>query len=520
MRCRGISQSEDSQAIYLDATQLQLELQSYSAQDVVVDDLSSSHLAYVIYTSGSTGQPKGVVTEHKSAINLSKNQTILFEVNNTSRVLGFASLSFDACTWEWMMALLTGAKFYICNKAEQASVKALESLMIRNTLSHATLPPTILRLMNTSLDYHFSCLIVAGEACDEALANLWSAKYSMYNAYGPTETSVCASVGQIQPKCLIHIGKPIANAQLYVLNDVLQIAPIGTPGELYIGGAGLARGYLNRPELMAERFIDNPFYDEADPNSSERLYKTGDLVRYLPDGNIEFLGRIDHQVKVRGFRIELGEIEHQLISHDEVNEAVVIARDSEVGDKRLVAYVTHAEASSMLIVEGEEGHEQAQALRHEFIDSLRSELGHSLPDYMVPSAYVILEQLPLTPNGKLDRKALPAPDMTSQQKAYVAPTTQTQKLLCEIWEEVLGVERVGITDNFFELGGHSLLVVRAITQINTQLNVNLSLIDLFGALTVKELNHKIENFDSKNNTTLIKPRHVEVKKSELKEMEL
>ena len=248
---------------------------------------------------------------------------------------------------------------------------------------------------------------------------------------------------------------------------------------------------MNRPELTAERFIDNPFYDEVDPNSSERLYKTGDLVRYLPDGNIEFLGRIDHQVKVRGFRIELGEIEHQLISHDEVNEAVVIARDNEAGDTRLVAYVTHDKASSMLVTEGEEEHEQAQTLRHEFIDSLRSELGRSLPDYMVPSAYVILEQLPLTPNGKLDRKALPAPDMTSQQQAYIAPTTQTQKLLCEIWEEVLGVERVGITDNFFELGGHSLLATRLVGLIQTRLELHIPLKQLFSSPTIESLSASV-----------------------------
>ena len=280
----------------------------------------------------------------------------------------------------------------------------------------------------------------------------------------------------------IPLGKPVDNTFSYILNDALMLCPIGTPGELHIGGSGLARGYLNRVGLTAEKFIDNPFHDESNPNSSERLYKTGDLVRWLPDGNLEYLGRIDHQVKIRGFRIELGEIEYQLLNHDEVNDAVVVALSNVNGDKRIVAYVTHDEADKLLF-----SGEQGQTRRHEFIESLRQQLTRELLDYMVPSAFVVLESLPLTPNGKVDRKALPAPELSLQQKAYVAPTTETEKLLCELWQDLLAVERVGVTDNFFEVGGHSLLVAKLVIEINRLFSISIELKQLFNFQKLNEL---------------------------------
>lgn len=484
-KLKGQTPVSDEQSVIIDSEVLFAKLQTYSTKNIAVDTLTSSHLAYVIYTSGSTGNPKGVMVEHSGGVNMSNSQISLFGVDKTSRVLAFASLSFDAAFWEWSMALLKGATLYVCNTQERTDVNALESLLVNKQISHGTLPPAILQFMDVSLAYSLSCLIVAGEACDKALAHIWSDKYAMYNAYGPTETTVCASVGRIVPDSPIHIGRGIDNLGLYVLTEHGGISPIGVAGELHVGGISLARGYLNQEELTREKFIPNPFFDKSNPNNSERLYKTGDLVRYLPDGNVEFLGRIDHQVKIRGFRIELGEVEHQLLTHDEVKDAVVVALSNDVGEKRLVAYVTNDKAASMAFEgQDEENNDEALALRHDFIESLKAALSQDLPDYMVPSVFVVLEQLPLTPNGKVDRKALPKPDMSLQQKAYVAPTTETEKLLCGIWQEVLGLEQVGITDNFFELGGHSLLATRLIATINNRLGVEAPLKLLFNAPTI------------------------------------
>jgi len=256
----------------------------------------------------------------------------------------------------------------------------------------------------------------------------------------------------------------------------MRAVPVGVPGELLIGGAGLARGYLNRPDLTAEKFIANPFYDKTDPNSSERLYKTGDLVRRLPDGNLEFLGRIDHQVKIRGFRIELGEIENTLAADSSVKDAVVLAKESPGGDKRLVAYV---------VTDSVGRHSDDTAA--DYIGHLRQHVSARLPDYMVPSAFVLLEKLPLTPNGKVDRKALPEPDLSQRQGDYVAPRTETERVLCDIWQEVLGVERVGVTDNFFRLGGHSLLATRQLAQLSNQFGVFIPMKELFSRQNVFEL---------------------------------
>ena len=266
-----------------------------------------------------------------------------------------------------------------------------------------------------------------------------------------------------------------------------------------MSGAGLARGYLNRPELTAEKFIPNPFYDKTNPASSERLYKTGDLVRWLPDGNLEFLGRIDHQVKIRGFRIELGEIENTLSAHGDVNDTVVLAKESATsGDKRLIAYVvTDA-------VDLQDEGERAGSARHELIETLRHHVSQRLPDYMVPSVFVLLDRLPLTPNGKVDRKALPEPDMSAQQALYVAPRTDTEKLLCEIWQEVLGVEQVGITDDFFQLGGHSLLATRLVARIHQGFGVTLPLKTLFSTPRIESLAQALLSLDKDMARPLVK----------------
>ena len=282
---------------------------------------------------------------------------------------------------------------------------------------------------------------------------------SLYNQYGPTESHVVTvfSLSELPGKwpALPPIGRPIANTKIYLLDPYLQPVPVGVPGELHIGGDGLARGYHNRPELTAERFIPNPFSEEP----GARIYKTGDLARYLPDGNIEFLGRIDHQVKIRGFRIELGEIEAVLGQHPAVTETVVLAREDKQGNKRLVAYIVRYQGSTISTSE------------------LRNFLRQKLPDYMIPSAFVMLDSLPLTPNGKIDRKALPEPDSERPdlEDSYIAPRSPIEKVLAGIWCEVLGLNQVGVHDNFFELGGHSLLATQVISRLRNVFEVEIPL---------------------------------------------
>ena len=404
------------------------------------------NLAYVIYTSGSTGRPKGVAVSHGGIPNLAVAQQAGFGVGAASRVLQFSAWTFDAAVSEIAMVVSSGACLVLpC--LDERSGDALIQLLIRERITHATLPPAVLSTLVPSPELALQCLVVAGEACPTELASVWGADRRMINAYGPTETTVCATISEpLRAGEAPPIGRPIWNARIYLLDDHMLPVPVGVAGELYIGGAGLARGYLGRPDLTAERFVPDPF-----GGAGERLYRTGDLARYRPDGNIDYLGRIDHQVKIRGFRIELGEIEAALSRIPGVREAVVLAREDSPGDKRLVAYVA-----------GSNGAEPAAA-------ALRAALQRELPDYMVPAAFVVLDALPLTSNGKVDRKALPAPDIGAQvAPQYVAPRTPAEETLCRIWAEVLGIERAGIEDNFFELGGHSLLAVTLIERMRRQ----------------------------------------------------
>lgn len=340
-------------------------------------------------------------------------------------------------------------------------------LLQTQRITHATLPPSVLAAMPTSNLPDLQTIIVAGEACPSDLMTQWSSGRRFFNAYGPTESTVCATVnlctdGNHKPP----IGRPIANTQVYILDGDRQPVPIGVAGELHIGGVGLARGYLNRPELTLQKFIPNPFSQQE----GARLYKTGDLARYLPNGNIEFLGRIDHQVKLRGFRIELGEIEAVLAQHPSVQEAVVIVRVDQPGNKRLVAYVILNQDSSLAISE------------------LRSFLKAKLPEYMMPSAFVVLEKIPRTPNGKVDRHALPTPNIELSVSASFVPPRDTLELqLAHIWEEVLDVYPIGMRDNFFDLGGHSLLAIRLMARIQQQFGKNLSLTTLFQGGTIEHL---------------------------------
>lgn len=430
---------------------------------------SPRDLAYVIYTSGSTGQPKGVALAHLGLVNLAAAQASAFGVGPGWKVLQFASFSFDASVWEVAMSLFSGATLCLCDgdilKQGGASVA---QLLEREAINIVTLPPSLLVTMPPVELPNLKIIVVAGEACPEELVKRWVAGRRFFNAYGPTETTVCATMQECFPadnrKPLI--GRPLPNTQLYILDKNGQQLPVNVPGELYIGGIQLALGYLNRPTLTAEKFILNPFSD----NPEVRLYKTGDLARYLPDGAVEFLGRIDQQVKLRGFRIELEEIETLLRQHPAIQEAILTVRQESLTDQRLVAYFLPRPGEMPSFGE------------------LRNFLKEKLPDYMVPSAFVMLQAVPMTPNGKIDKKALPAPaSMSKASAAQVVPQTGLERSVADIWQEVLKVERVSVQDNFFEIGGYSLLMVEIHKKLQERLGREISIISLFKYPTVQTL---------------------------------
>ena len=460
-----------AQAVCLDSEWSQIARTSTAAPS---QQTHADNLAYVIYTSGSTGHPKGVLVAHRGLCNLAQAQIRTFAVARGHRILQVASLNFDASISEIVMALGAGATLVIAPSEALLPGLSLTQTLQQQTITHVTLVPTALALLEPAALPQLQTLIVAGEALPATLAARWREGRRLFNAYGPTESTVCATImscagwqtlAQSPP-----IGRPIDNLQVYLLDAHRQPVPIGVAGELHIAGVGLARGYLNRPDLTTEKFIANPF-------GTGKLYKTGDLARWLADGNLEFLGRIDHQVKLRGFRIELGEIEAILNQHPAVQEAVVIACEDRPGDKRLVAYVVQS---------GNEAGLQGEAV---VPATLRCALQEQLPAYMIPSTFVVLEALPLTPNGKVDRKALPAPDSAalSAQIEFVPPNTPTEIVLAGIWSEVLGIQQVGIHDSFFERGGHSLLATQIVSRIRQATAVDLPLRQLFEIPTIAGL---------------------------------
>ena len=426
--------------------------------------LTPGHLAYVIYTSGSTGRPKGVMIEHRGLCSLAVTLGADFGIGPDSRVLQFASLSFDVCIYEIGTALAHGAALYLVPEQSLKSISALKDLVASCRITHATLPPALLATLDDDENFKtIRTLVSTGEACPKPVADRWSNGRAFINAYGPTETTVYATAFRYETGdgMSVPIGRPIANTRLYVLDGKMQPVRVGATGELYVGGAGVARGYLHRPELTAERFVDSPFV------TGDRLYRTGDLVRYLQDGNVEYLGRLDHQVKIRGFRIEPGEIEAVLASHPDVSQAVVVAQMDRAGGRQLIGYVVPHPAVSMEP------------------SALRSYAADFLPEYMVPLAVVLLEALPLTPNGKLDRAALP-PALIAPSSSR-RPETPEESVLARLFAQLLGFDTVGVEDNFFDLGGQSILAARLIHDAARQTGVTIPLRVLFERPTVLEL---------------------------------
>ncbi|MEW5861591.1 MAG: amino acid adenylation domain-containing protein, partial [Cyanobacteriota bacterium] len=499
--------------------------------------VNSDNLAYVIYTSGSTGKPKGVAVTHK-AVNRLVCNTNYIKLSPDDKVAQASNTSFDAATFEIWGALLNGAQLVGISRDVTLSPHEFALQLQEKDISILFLTTALFQQIARDVPQAFASLrylLFGGEAVDirwvKKVLQKGAPKH-LIHVYGPTESTTFSSYYCVEnlaeSATSIPIGRPITNTQIYLLDAHLQPVPIGVVGELYIGGDGLAREYLNRPELTAERFISNPFvavcgsmqygltspptpplrgegsktppshrFAEAsyvgkgagglgsvfDPTENRysnkpeaRLYKTGDLARYLPDGNIEFLGRIDNQVKIRGFRIELGEIEAAVNQHPAVRETVVIVREDIPGDKHLVAYIVPNPKQAPASI------------------NLRQFLKEKLPEYMVPSAYVMLESLPLTPNGKVDRRGLPAVDTLSFdiKEDYVAPRDRVEEALAEIWAKVLGKEQVGVHDNFFELGGHSLLATQLTSRIRDAFQIELSVRNLFESPTVASLARHIE----------------------------
>lgn len=453
-----------------------------ASESDVAPEISTTeeNLAYVIYTSGSTGRPKGVMIPHRAIANHMSWMQETFKLTTEDAVLQKTPFSFDASVWEFFAPIFSGASLVMAKPGGHRDGQYMIETIKKYNITTLQLVPSLLRLLVNTPGFESAVSLkrvcCGGEVLAVDLQNLFHelSNAQLYNFYGPTECTIDSTFWPCSRNtdvAMIPIGRPISNLKIYILDKALNPVPVGVPGEIHIGGIGLAKGYLNRPDLTEERFIPDPFSD--DENS--KLYKAGDLGRYLHSGDIEYLGRMDHQVKLRGYRIELGEIESVMVKHEQVKECVVLAREDVPGDQRLVAYV---------VADPETSPEQTE---------LREFLKNDLPDYMVPTDFVALDMFPLSPSGKVDRFALPAPTGTQSDSAYVAPNTPTELKLAEIWAEVLGAGRVGTQDNFFEFGGHSLLATQVISRIIERMEVTVPVRSIFETPTIAGLAERIDN---------------------------
>ncbi|WDF52837.1 amino acid adenylation domain-containing protein [Paenibacillus sp. KACC 21273] len=428
---------------------------------------TSNSLAYVIYTSGSTGNPKGVMIEHRSLVNLSEWHKRFYQLTERDRSTKYASFGFDASIWELFPYLISGSSVYIIPEKIRLDVNLLNDFFEANKITITWLPPQVSEQFMDLRNKSLRLLLTGGDKVRSYSTNV---SYEVFNTYGPTENTVICTQYKITKdnRKNIPIGKPLDNMQIYILDQDNNLVPLGVKGELCISGIGLSRGYLYREELTNEKFVDNPFIP------GEKMYRTGDLARWLPDGNIEYLGRFDHQVKIRGFRIELAEIEVHLISHPDIQKAVVIAKNNELGDKYLCAYLVADKQMST--------------------SSLRAYINKKLPDYMIPAYFLYLDILPLTPNGKLDLKALPDPiQESSSVDDYKAPENEIQEKLVEIWTKVLGVPTIGVDDNFFENGGDSIKALQISANL-MKYHLRIDTVDLFNYPRIRELSNYVKKF--------------------------
>ncbi|MGD9201016.1 MAG: amino acid adenylation domain-containing protein, partial [Chitinispirillia bacterium] len=447
----------------------------------VMNTTTPDNLAYVIYTSGSTGNPKGAMNIHRAIVNRLCWMQETYRLTESDTIIQKTPYSFDVSVWEFFWPLMYGARLAIAKPEGHKDTEYLTDFIIREKVSVMHFVPSMLRIFldGKKIDKIQSLrdVIVSGEALPFDLQETFFEKMDskLHNLYGPTEAAIDVTFWQCQKNSslkIVPIGRPIANIQMFILNDNLELLPIGETGELHIGGIGLARGYLNRPDLTSEKFIPNPFSKDAE----SKLYKTGDLARYLPDGNIEYLGRIDFQVKIRGFRIELGEIESVLSQHSSIKNCTVMAREDTPGDKRLVAYIVND--SNQISVSG-----------------LQLFLKDKLPDYMIPAIFVSLPSLPLSHNGKIDRKALPKPEKKRPDLAqqYFPPTTGLEKKLEKLWCRLLMIDRVGTDDSYFDLGGNSIQVIQMVSQFQKEHCIEIPIAKVFQYPTIRSLADFIEN---------------------------
>ncbi|HXO20394.1 MAG TPA: amino acid adenylation domain-containing protein, partial [Thermoanaerobaculia bacterium] len=473
-----------------------LPIDDLPAAPAAGEEATAGDLAYVIYTSGSTGRPKGVLLAHRGLADLAEAHVQLFGIGSGSRVLQFASPSFDASVSEIWSALVCGAALVLGRREDLLPGPALAGFLSGRGITHVTLPPTALAALAAAAGEtgdglpplpDLECLVVAGEAFPAALAARWSAGRRLLNAYGPTEATVCATAAVLAGPAVglrpPPIGRPVAGSRIYVVDEELRPVPAGKAGELLLGGPGLAWGYIGLPESTAAAFVPDPFA-RSSGEAGGRLYRTGDRVRFLPDGELEFLGRVDRQVKVRGYRIEPGEVEAALLRHPALGAAAVVAREPDAarGDRRLVAYVVPHGGGAV----------PAPA-------ELRRFLAAELPDFMIPAAFVALDRLPLSPNGKVDLQALPAlpePGAAAASGLEPAPSrTPVEEVLAGIWAHVLGTPEtspIADDDDFFVLGGHSLLIGEVVSRVRAALGVELPLREAFAAPTFAALAGRVE----------------------------